>query len=454
MPDWTTAFDAYARQRMALFQTPGMAAGFTQGGRLMHLQAYGVLNPGGDPARPDTLFGVGSITKSFTALAILQLAERGRLSTQDPVARHLPGFRLPGDSAVEPVRLHHLLTHTSGLPPLPALGMSLAHPPDGAPPAIGDYAEMMDYLAQFDRPLLGPPGAFFSYSNEGYGLLGAVVEAASGEAYSDYVENHILAPCGMRRSTFRNPGAEALGGATELYDLRHVAGGAEEVFPSPGWSDAPAMIGAGWLRSTVPDLLRYLAMYLRQGELDGERLLSAAGIREMLQPRVTIAPDRYYAYGFSIVRGFHGYDLVGHSGGLKGVGADVGFVPGLGLAGAALANLMGPSARQAVQGGLACALGQRPQPFCRDYPPFTPPREGLPAYVGVYPSGEGETCRVTLRDGRLVMDDGTTEGELRPVGPDAFVHSDRGDETYVRFWRQAGAVYAVSCGTRMILRRT
>jgi CubicO group peptidase (beta-lactamase class C family) len=330
--------------------------------------------------------------------------------------------------------------------------MCLEHPPDGSPAAIADYDALTDYLADLDRPLLGPPGVFFSYSNEGYGLLGAVVEAVSGETYSRYVEGRILGPCGMTSSTFRNPGANGLARATELYDVRQLAGGTEEVYPSPGWSDAPAMIGAGWLRATVPDLLRYLQMYLGRGEIGGERLLSAQGIAKMLRPRVETSPGRFYAYGFAVVRDFYGHDMVGHSGGLKGVGADVGFIPELGLAGAALANLMGPAARQTVQGGLAFAMGLPARPLHRDYPPFAPQPARFRDYLGAYPSGEGETYRTTLREGELWLDDGTTALALQPVGEDAFVMRERDDETYVRFHRHGGQVRAVSVGTRMILR--
>ena len=452
MPDWNE-FDAYARQRMAAFRVPGMATGFTRGGLPEHLAAYGRISPSGEPTRTDTLFGIGSITKSFTALAILQLEEDGLLSTEDPVARHLQNFRLPGQRKGQDVRLRHLLTHTSGLPPLPALELCLEHPPDGSPPAIGDYGQLMDYLADVDRPLLGPPGTFFSYSNEGYGLLGAVVEATSGQPYSHYVTERILGPLGMSSSTFRNPGADGLAQATELYDMRNLADGTEEIYPSPGWSDAPAMIAAGWLRSTVPDLLRYLGMYLGRGQLGDARLLSAQGIAKMLEPRVETSPGRFYAYGFSVIRDFHGCDMIGHSGGLKGVGADVGFIPELGLAGAALANLMGPAARQAVQGGLAFAMGHQAQPFSCDYPAFALPAGRLSDYLGAYPSGEGETYRTEQRAGELWLDDGTKALRLEPVGDDAFVLRERGDETFVRFWRRDAAVYAVSCGTRMILRR-
>jgi CubicO group peptidase (beta-lactamase class C family) len=267
------------------------------------------------------------------------------------------------------------------------------------------------------------------------------------------VRRHILEPLGMRRSTFENPGAAGIAGATELYDVRHLPGGGEEVFPSPGWSDAPAMVGAGWLRSTASDLLRYLGMYLGRGELEGERVLSADGIAKMLRSRVETAPGRYYAYGFAVVRDFYGHDMIGHSGGLKGVGADVGFVPDLGLAGAALANLMGPAARQTVQGGLAFALDGLARPFHHAYPDYAVRAERLAGCLGTFPSGEGDTYHIEARDGRLRISDGHSSSDLRPVGEDAFLAQDREDDTFVRFWRREGDVYAVSVGTRMVLRQ-
>src|SRR5207237_1365255 len=138
------------------------------------------------------------------------------------------------------------LTHAAGLPPLPsrwfAFARSIAEDPlaENVPvdvasrPPIDSYDDLMEYLAEGGYPLLGPPGGQFSYSNEGYALLGAVVEAVSGEPYARYVEERILAPAGMERSGFAVEGLVDADDATMQYISRQVDG-ASRVVAAPVW---------------------------------------------------------------------------------------------------------------------------------------------------------------------------------------------------------------------------
>src|SRR5699024_8199746 len=144
---------------------------------------------------PDTVFGVGSITKAFTAVAILQLQEKGKLSVNECVTKYLPEFKTPNEAQTKQMTIHHFLTHSSGLPPLATLMGAVKksmkndpkfekdqhqeNPLDTIQP-IDTYSELMDAIVKAEFTPLGAPGTEFSYSNDAYALLGAIIERISG----------------------------------------------------------------------------------------------------------------------------------------------------------------------------------------------------------------------------------------------------------------------------------
>lgn len=176
---WVPEVRAFASEMMAKHCVPGFAVAVAHGGTEVYAEGFGEREIGmGVVVTPDTVFGVASVTKSFTALAIMQLAEAGKLSVDDPVTRYLPEFRTPDPVATRAITLHHFLSHTAGLPPLPSRFFAFAHSAEGDPAAggkpawsadhapIGAYEDLMAYLAAGGYTLLGPPGAQFSYCNE------------------------------------------------------------------------------------------------------------------------------------------------------------------------------------------------------------------------------------------------------------------------------------------------
>ena len=181
------AFETYAVRLLERHGTPGAAVAASRNGAVVYARGFGSADVEQRvPADPGTVFGIASVTKSFTAAAIMRLADTGQLSVDDPVLEYLPEFRMPrGDAAA--ARIHHLLTHTPGFPPLPsrwyAFGPSARDDPDGETPPVSVDArapietpeDLMAYLAGGDWTPLGPPGAQFSYCNEGCALLGAIV---------------------------------------------------------------------------------------------------------------------------------------------------------------------------------------------------------------------------------------------------------------------------------------
>jgi CubicO group peptidase (beta-lactamase class C family) len=462
---WRAEFDAFVAEKMESYVTPGMAAGLWQDGREAFVQGYGWRDrEAGLAVDPDTIFGIGSCTKSITCAAVLLLAERGKLSPDDPVTRYLPEFRLPG-AGRRPVTIHHLMTHTSGLAPQPALFYALKRsfagdpaapegvPDDGEGP-IDSTEDLVEFLARSRIPLLGEPGEHFSYSNEGYALLGAIVERVSGVAYETFVTEALLKPLGMVRSTFQNPLAAGLDNATTLYAVRGDEG-AGEVYPAPKWWDAPAMVAAGFLRATVPDLLRYLSLFTHGGRTpEGHRLLTEESVRRMLTPHAPFLPGRAYGYGFVIWEDFHGRALAEHSGGLKGIGAHVAVMPEEGVASAALANLQGAPSGHVALACLAAAVGAPlDAPRLSSRPAVAVDGEQLLRYVGTYRSGEGAHL-VVEADGRSLAVELEGRRHLaKAVAPDAFVFRVKDDEVVLRFLdHEGGPATRLALGSRILHR--
>jgi CubicO group peptidase (beta-lactamase class C family) len=267
-------------------------------------RAYGV------PNHVDTRFNLGSMNKMFTAVAVAQLAEAGRLSFTSPIAEYLPDYAA---DIARRVTIHHLLTHTSGLG---------SYWNDRFEATRTKVRTVSDHLALFrDDPLLFAPGERFEYSNSGFIVLGAIVEAASGEDYYSYVRDHIYSPAGMRDTDAYETDADVPNlatGYTRMPLSGPPPGGPPREGPRRSNIHIHSVKGgpAGGGYSTVGDLLRF-------GEaLRGHRLLSSASTALLLEGKVEMAgrAGSWYGYGFTVEEQGSGV-VVGHGGGAPGIGS-------------------------------------------------------------------------------------------------------------------------------------
>lgn len=477
-PRWAgaPAIDRIARRVLRTGKIPGLSLGLVRGGKRLYAEGHGVRDRElGLPASAETVYGVASVTKSFTALAILRLEEHGRLRVQDPVVRHLPEFRTPEPARTRRITLHHFLTHTSGLPPLPSIYYAAArgfvHDPPYDPrvarrvgispdhPPIDSYDGMLDFLATEPYRLLGPPGGQFSYSNEAFGLLGAVVERASGRSYESFVEEEILRPAAMHRTTFDSGIMYRFPEVTALYS------------PDPDspphrlrrydqWWEDTCLRACGGLRTNVDDLLRYVELYLRGGRVGKERIIGAATLGRMLRPAIEISPGLFYGYGVAVRPDYFGRRLAFHDGGLRGVSSQFAVVPDRGLGGVVLANAEQVPANRALERSFAAVLGLPPNaPFVPAPPPGKKPTR-LTEFGGHFCSGEGIWMRVTPRATTLRVDFVGIEAMQRgivvvPTGPDRFERRAPRTRGYLRFQRdRKGRVDRAFQGWRILRRRS
>ncbi|MFI5418719.1 MAG: serine hydrolase domain-containing protein [Candidatus Lutacidiplasmatales archaeon] len=466
----------YLTERWARrWNVPGASMAIVERGRAPVFKAYGFRDRAARlPATQHTVYGLASVTKSCTALAIMRLEEDGKLSTRDPIVRHLPEFRTADARATRRITIHHFLTHTSGLPPLPSIAYAAARSltldpyvdaradrrggidPDHSP--IDTYEQMMDFLGTARYRLLGPPGRWFSYSNEAFGLLGAVIERASGRTFESCLEEEILRPAGMRSTTFDSGIMYRYPEVTTLYSPKPT-GARHRLVPSQVWGDAPCLRGCGGLRSNVEDLARYLQIFLGEGKVDGERIVAAASVRKMTTAHAEWLPGLHYGYGVLIRPDYYGNPLIYHSGASPGISSLFALSPERGLGGVVLTNVGGVHPELALMPELNARLGLPPRALMEEVPKSTEARTSLSEYEGWFGCGEGLWFEVKTRRNDLWFDFHATMGNLRgirlrPAGHDRFVFRWGGRVDQAKFERDAHLrVFAVSLFARLIRRR-
>lgn len=239
------------------------------------VKAYGLSDKSsGRPNRIETKFNLASMNKMFTSIAIAQLAERGKLSFNDPVSKFFPDF--PNKHAAERITIHHLLTHTSGL----ADYFDKKEYQSAKQEAGGQLKRPKDYFPFFaSDPLAFEPGEKWEYSNAGFNVLGAIIEQVSGQSYLDYVTEHIFKPAGMNNT------------------------------------DPSAGSAAGGALSTVGDLLKFDKVFRNY------KILSKRYTAIILTPKVDTAWGTKYGYGFGSER-VNGKRIVGHGGDSIGISTE------------------------------------------------------------------------------------------------------------------------------------
>ncbi len=292
----TAAADSFTTDLFHRSGLPGLAVAEIADGRTVYARGFGDDGKGG-AVTPDTPFILGSTSKAFTALAILQLSEAGRLRLDDPAARYLPGF-LHGSDAAHRITLRMLLNQVSGISH-EAGDQPVVEAGERGPGAIRHWALALDGGA-----LKREPGASYEYSNANYVVLGAIVEAVSGQTYAAYLRDHIFQPLGMTHS--------------RAFEAGDLARGHKQFLGIGYVSDLPypdSFVPAGFIVSTASDLTKYIAAQM-PGSPDARKLgLSDAGIALWHKGAVAMDPEgkAHYAMGW-VTDSFNGLPVVFHNG--------------------------------------------------------------------------------------------------------------------------------------------
>ncbi|WJQ84364.1 serine hydrolase domain-containing protein [Brevibacillus brevis] len=467
MKEWEAAFEAYVQRLMDDFQVPGAIIAVAKDGELTYEKAFGFRDREKQaPIDLDTVFGIGSITKSFTCMAIMQLQEEGKLSVHDPVITYLPEFRTPDEAQTKSITIHHFMTHTLGFPPLPSLIPAmlpslqadptadelLHHFEDQCKHPIDTFEDLMTYIEKLPFELLGPAGTEFSYSNEGFGLLGAIIERASGKPYEAYVQEHILQPIGMERTVFHVEELAEDNNTTMLY-TRRMKDGVREVVRAPGWWDAPSMRAAGFLKSTARDMLRYADVYRTGGLSNRARIISGDSASQMIAPHVRVDLSRSYGYGLGMFPFSEDYTLLTHTGGLKGMTAQMFIVPEAGVTGILLTNMDDAPISNLSLGLLNSMFGRLLETQFATFPEYEVPLAYLQQCPGTYKSGEGDVVEIRFDEAQsqLMLVLGSDVFPLRPVGENTFLFTRHNIDSLIRFVRHPeGEIKRLAFGSRQM----
>src|SRR6266487_934513 len=180
--------DAYISAQMQADHIPGVALGLVHNDQIVHVRGFGSADQGGRAVTPNTPFILASVSKSFTALATMQLVEAGKVALDAPVQRYLPWFRVADSVASARITVRHLLSQTSGLP-------ASSCEPDPATMSLEQFVRGLGTVV-LDRPV----GSRYNYCNANYNVLGLIVQTVSGQPYGTYIEQHIFAPLQMHHS--------------------------------------------------------------------------------------------------------------------------------------------------------------------------------------------------------------------------------------------------------------
>ncbi len=301
-------------EEMEKNSVPGMSVAIALDGRIVYSKGFGYADLENKvPFTAQTVSRIGSVSKTFTALAIMQLVEQGKINLDTEVQTYVPTF----PKKIAPITIRQLLCHQSGI----------RHYKGSEFLSAVEYNDVESSLAIFkDDPLLQPPGEKYSYTTYGYNLLSRVVEAASGESFPDYLQKHMIAPLNMNQTYLDRP--------RQIIPMRarnYTKGGnspmenALAVNQSNKW-------GGGGLLSTVEDLVKYAAAY------DGDKLAKPETIKQMFTSQnTTDGKPTAYGLGWAIAND-QGKRRVEHSGGSMGATAILTKYPEQGLIIAALVN--------------------------------------------------------------------------------------------------------------------
>jgi CubicO group peptidase (beta-lactamase class C family) len=278
--------ESFVLDEMAAQRIPGLALGIAEGDRIAYLRGFGTAGAGRE-VTPQTPFIIGSVSKSLTAVAVMQLVEANRIELDAPVQRYLPWFRVADERASAEITVRHLLNHTSGIST--KTGRTYQGNGDTSETALEEAVRKLD-----DVELGAPVGSKHQYSTINYSVLGLIVQTVAGVSYEDYVRARIFDPLLMRNSYTSEAAAKPRG----------LAAGHNYWFGRPREADLPynrGLVPAGYLISSAEDMTHYVISQLNGGRYEGTSVLSRDGIGQLHRPAVeTPEADTSYGMGWFV----------------------------------------------------------------------------------------------------------------------------------------------------------
>ena len=414
MQPWIAQLDEYIARHMRETGAPGLTLALANRDGLIRVSTYGFADSkAGLRVVPETMFEIGSISKSFVALTLMQLHEEGKLDLNKPITEYLPWLKI--NSKFEPVTTHHILSHSAGLPAVPLL---------------------LDALLN-DLWVAYPPGQKFLYSNTGYNILGFLIEALDKRPFAESVRRRLLEPMGMSASSpvITNETRSKMAiGYEPLNESRP--------FPLQGtlaeaqWLEMD--MAAGSIASTPADMAKYIRMLVNKGALPKGRLISEETFNLFIKPAIK-SPFRgeEASYGYGLwVSDIEGHTRLRHTGGMVAFSSsiDMDVTSGVGAFASVNANLRGyrPVAVTKFSVELMNAsLARKPLPAAPAPAPPSSELKNATEYAGVFTSPDNKTLELKAEGDKLVLLHKQRRIVLERAGRDLFLVKDPDFDLYL-----------------------
>lgn len=407
--------DKLIAEQVADKRLPALSVALVDDQRVVWAKGYGFQDRGKKiPASAETVYRVGSVSKLFTDVAVMQLVEQGKLDLDAPVAMYLPDFKPVTKPEYKPITLRMLMAHRSGLVREPPAGNYF----DPTDPTLKKTVASLNGI-----PLVYPPGERIKYSNAAIGVVGYMLQKTRGEPFEKYVQRTVLDPLGMKSSSFLPTPAVKRHLADAVMWTYH---GRE--FPAPTFE--LGMAPAGCMYATVLDLAKFQSCLFAGGKLGGAQLLQPATIEQMFTPQFAKPGDKEgFGLGF-YVSDLDGHKQVSHGGAVYGFATEWAALPGekLGAVVVCSRDVANAVTNRIAQDSLRLMLAAKagkPLPRIERGEPL--PAEEARKLAGRYRSGD-RRLDLTESFGRLYLtsDRGGARLQLRKSGGDLVVDDTQG----------------------------
>ncbi|MEM5567000.1 serine hydrolase [Psychroserpens sp. AS72] len=389
---------------------PAMSILVAKDGKAIYSKAFGDANLELDiKAAPKHVFEIGSITKQFTAVAILMLEEQGKLSVNDEITKFIPDYPTQGKT----ITVHHLLNHTSGI-------KSYTNMPSFMELARTDMTptELIDKFK--NEPMEFDPGTQFNYNNSGYILLGQIIEVVSGQTYADFIQTHIFDKVGMTNSYY--------GSMINLIPNRASGYSQTETgYRNADYLSLTLPYAAGSIMSTTDDLLKW------QNAINANTLIKKSTLEKAINGS-TLSTGEAIPYGYGWLKGdINGSRTVEHSGGIFGYSTNGIFLPEENVYVVGLSNCDCGNVGAITTNVAAMVIGK---PFPKKEDAITLTQAQLSKWVGAY-EFEGAIRHITLKDNQLFSQrEGSVNLEIYPMTETNFIFD--GGSTMYDFYTENG----------------
>lgn len=407
------------------------------------------------PINRDTIFGIASITKSFTVMGILQLADKGIIDIHQPITKYLDHINLP---AHQIPTVAQLMSHSAGFYPqerflMKDVAKTLSIPPGtelckhqalsnkGLEMIINRINQMTDFC--------GLPGENHSYSNFSFGLLTALLQKYGGEAhYSDYIEKHILDALELKNTFLDFNRTKSEDNITMLYEMK-----AGQMTTTDDYEDLGfVLLGGGALKSSLNDLMTYTRLYLNDGNFKKRKILSPSAIMSMQLPRVAYKPFEGYGYGL-LTGKICEVDYAGHSGGLTGVSSYFIFTRETQKGIVVLCNTSNVPVHAIGLSAIKLLNGQEPTWMQMPIKGLKWSRDLIEKTIGSYKSEEGGQLEIIDLEDTIAIKAGNDQLNVTPIDDNHIWVHNKMLSSYTPIFRdENGHAKAIYSGARIIKR--